>query len=143
MNSKNTASLVHRIASFETQYLNKKLRSLDLNSDQGRSINFIANHPDSMQRDVARYLNRQEASVTNLLKGLVKRNLIVRTIPLTNERTKLLSLTKEGTALVPQIQEVFEQLNSLLEAPLSDAEATKLTQLLNNVQKQLDDNEEA
>lgn len=139
MNSKNTASLVHRIASFETQYLNQQLRPLDLNSDQGRAINFIASHPDSMQRDVAHFLNRQEASVTNLLKGLVKRNLIVRTIPSNNERTKLLSLTKDGDALVDQIQEVFDQLNTLLEAPLSDAEATKLTQLLNNVQKQIDD----
>lgn len=30
MNTKTTASLIHRIASFETQYLNQELRSLDL-----------------------------------------------------------------------------------------------------------------
>ena len=91
-----------------------------------------------MQRDIAHYLNRQEASVTNLLKGLVRRNLIVRTIPLENERTKLLSLTQAGADLVESIQKSFTQMNILLEDPLSDAEATKLTQLLNTVQKEID-----
>ena len=138
MNTKTTASLIHRIASFETQYLNQQLRSLDLNSDQARAINFISSHPNSMQRDIAHYLNRQEASVTNLLKGLVRRNLIVRTIPLENERTKLLSLTQAGADLVESIQKSFTQMNILLEDPLSDAEATKLTQLLNTVQKEID-----
>jgi len=138
MYTKTTSSLIHYIASFETQHLNQKLRLLDLNTDQARTINFIANHPDSMQRDVARYLHRQEASVTNLLKGLVRRNLVVRTIPVENERTKLLSLTQAGTDLVEKIQASFTQINATLEDPLSDADATKLTELLYVVQKQLD-----
>ncbi|GAW99888.1 MarR family winged helix-turn-helix transcriptional regulator [Secundilactobacillus mixtipabuli] len=142
MNSKTTASLIHRIASFETQYLNQRLRSIDLNSDQARAINYISSHPNSMQRDIAHYLNRQEASVTNLLKGLVRRNLIVRTIPAENERTKLLSLTQAGADLVANIQQAFTQMNGLLEEPLSDAEATKLTQLLNTIQKQVDENQD-
>lgn len=142
MNSKTTASLIHRIASFETQYLNQQLRSIDLNSDQARAINYISSHPNSMQRDIAHYLNRQEASVTNLLKGLVRRNLIVRTIPAENERTKLLSLTQAGADLVANIQQAFTQMNGLLEEPLSDAEATKLTQLLNTIQKQVDENQD-
>lgn len=142
MNTKTTASLIHRIASFETQYLNQELRSLDLNSDQARAINFIAGHPNSMQRDIAHFLNRQEASVTNLLKGLVRRNLIVRTIPVENERTKLLSLTEAGANLVGNIQKSFTQMNVLLEESLSDAEATKLTQLLNTIQKQIDEKQQ-
>lgn len=137
VNEKTTTSLIHQIASFETQYLNHALKSLNLNSDQGRAINFIAHHPNSMQRDIARYLNRQEASVTNLLKGLVARQLIVRTIPEENERTKILSLTQAGEDIVADIQRAFDQLTELLEAPLSDSEATKLTQLLNTIQLHL------
>lgn len=95
-----------------------------------------------MQRDIAHFLNRQEASVTNLLKGLVRRNLIVRTIPVENERTKLLSLTEAGANLVGNIQKSFTQMNVLLEESLSDAEATKLTQLLNTIQKQIDEKQQ-
>jgi len=136
--TKTTSSFIHRIASFETQYLNQQLRTFGLNTDQARAINFISSHPDSMQRDIAHYLNRQEASVTNLLKGLVRRNLVIRTIPVENERTKLLSLTQAGNDLVAKIQATFMQINATLEDPLSDADATKLTELLNTVQKHLD-----
>jgi hypothetical protein len=50
----------------------------------------------------------------------------------------LLSLTQAGANLVDDIQKSFSQMNILLEDSLSDAEATKLTQLLYTIQKQID-----
>lgn len=134
MNYKTSASLIHQIASFETQNLNHQLKDLNLNSDQARTIYYISNHPNSMQREIAHYLHRQEASVTNLLKGLVRRGYVIRTIPSENERTKLLSLTEDGQTVVTQIEIAFSRLNDEIESPLSDAEVAKFIEYMNKIQ---------
>lgn len=133
MNVQTTSSLIHQIANFEVQFVNHHLRDLNLNSDQGRTMTYIAHHPHSKQRDIAHYLNRQEASITNLLKGLVNRNLVIRTVPLNNERTKLLSLTPEGEQALVRIEHVFHELNQLLQTPLNSDNAGDLNDLLHQV----------
>lgn len=133
MNAQTTSSLIHQIANFEVQFVNHHLRDLNLNSDQGRTMTYIAHHPHSKQRDIAHYLNRQEASITNLLKGLVNRNLVIRTVPLDNERTKLLSLTPEGEQALVRIEHVFHELNQLLQTPLDNDGASGLNNLLHQV----------
>ncbi|ANZ60448.1 hypothetical protein AYR62_15055 [Secundilactobacillus paracollinoides] len=127
------AALIHQINSRDTAYINKQFRALNLNSEQGRVISYVARHPQCKQRDVAHFLNRQEASVTNLVKGLAKRDLLSREVPEDNERTKLLSLTEEGETMVVKIDAAFDRLQAFVDGTLKDDERTTLEQLLEKV----------
>ena len=127
------AALIHQIDSRETAYINGEFRTLGLNSEQGRVIAYVARHPQCKQRDVAHYLNRQEASVTNLVKGLAKRNLLSREVPVENERTKLLSLTAEGQELVIKIDAAFSRLQAFVDSTLTATERVTLASFLEKV----------
>ncbi|KRM77580.1 MarR family winged helix-turn-helix transcriptional regulator [Secundilactobacillus collinoides] len=134
-NNHSAAALIHQINSRETAYINGQFRALSLNSEQGRVIAYVARHPQCKQRDVAHYLNRQEASVTNLVKGLVKRNLLSREVPVENERTKLLSLTAEGQELVVKIDAAFNRLQAFVDNSLTATERVTLESILEKVNR--------
>jgi len=133
-NNPSVAHLIHILDIQQTHFVHQKLKLLHLNSTQGQVMSFIAHNPNCKQRDVATYLNKQEASVTNLLKNLAERKLIYRKIPNNNGRTKILSLTDQGKQLVTKIDLVFKQLQQQVDQTLTQDELTKLFQLLKKVQ---------
>lgn len=129
----NFSEMLHQLANTETSYIHDRLHDLGLNNSQARLLKFIADHPGAMQKDAAAYLNRQNATVTNMLKGLEAHDYIERRIPATNERQKLLYLRPAGTALVTQIQAVFAELERLTEAAVPQAEQATLVSALQRI----------
>lgn len=87
-----------------------KLNKLGLNIQQARLIKYIADHPGTIQKDVATYLNRQTATMTNMLKGMEKKGYLSRKIPTNNERQKQIFIEPKGKMLVKSINEVFSSL---------------------------------
>ncbi|GEP73415.1 transcriptional regulator, MarR family [Lentilactobacillus rapi DSM 19907 = JCM 15042] len=129
MKNKNTiSSLIHQIARFENQFINEKIREIDLNPDQAQALDFIHQHPGTNQQQIAQLLGRGAASISNLIKGLEKRHLVGKQPNAHNDREKQLFLTTYGETAAAQISQAFKLLNQQFEAALDNPD-----QLLNDL----------
>lgn len=127
------AALIHRLAAWQTAYMNQYLHDLSLNNDQANVIRFVNGHPGTNQQAIANLLSRNGASVTNLVKRLEQDSLLERRYLDGDERTKHLFLTTHGQAVNEQIDHGFTQLNRLVNEALTETQQTTtltgLTQL--------------
>jgi len=109
----------------ETALINEQLKSLGLNSQQARLLKYVNEHPGSIQKDVATFLGRQTATLTNMLKPLTQQGYISRKIPDDNERQKQLFIEPKGSDALTSINEIFNNLESATQAVIpADEQAT-------------------
>lgn len=120
------AEKVYMLGILQQKYVVASLKVLQLNSLQARSLSYISIHPGTIQRELADYLGKKQATVTNILKGLEERKLVYREIPRSNERQKNLFLTAEGEQLVRQVNIIFEQLDQKVRNGLTELEQEQL-----------------
>lgn len=134
-----TDSLLEQLYSIHTlqqEYIQKRLKKIGLTIQQARTLNYIATHAGTIQRNVAAYLGKQDATVTNLLKTLEKQEYIIRKIPDDNERQKKLYLTAKGTTIVKKVQAIFIDLEGQLSTILSEKNKNTLRQSLKILEQQ-------
>lgn len=110
-NQESLAEKIYQISILQQNYVLQRFKELQLNSLQARSISYIFHHQGSMQRELAEYLGKKQATVTNILKGLEERNLVYRKIPKNNERQKNIFLTTEGEQVAHQVSLIFKELD--------------------------------
>ncbi|MFD1899592.1 MarR family winged helix-turn-helix transcriptional regulator [Enterococcus termitis] len=128
---------IYRLSILQQTFIAEKLKTLQLNSIQARSLSYIYVYPGTIQRELAHYLGKQQATVTNVLKGLEERKLVYREIPKSNERQKNIFLTKEGEHLVTQVNQLFEQLDEKVRKSLTKEEQNKIQGTLDKIEKDL------
>ena len=136
--SSSIADRLHSLVSREIELVNVRLKKIELNNQQARLIKFIGEHPNTIQKTVAQFLNRQNATVTNMLKSLEKQGYITRTIPDTNERQKQLNLTVKGSETLVAIDRVFNELEDTVKLAVPEDERTGLVTNLNHIKLALD-----
>lgn len=59
--SSSIADRLHSLVSREIELVNVRLKEIELNNQQARLIKFIGEHPNTIQKTVAQFLNRQNA----------------------------------------------------------------------------------
>jgi DNA-binding MarR family transcriptional regulator len=74
-------------------------RSSDLSVPQFRALAFIHNNAEPSLSDLAEHLGLTLASVSTLVDGLVKKNLLVRTQSSADRRRLMLTLTQQGESI--------------------------------------------
>lgn len=131
------AEKIYTIGVLQQNFVIERLKILQLNSLQARSLSFISIHPGAIQRDLADYLGKQQATVTNILKVLEEKDLIFREIPKNNERQKNIYLTENGESMVKKVQTIFQELGSQLESVFSKEEQQQFERFLQRAKKQL------
>ncbi|MGM0217304.1 MarR family winged helix-turn-helix transcriptional regulator [Enterococcus sp. AZ126] len=129
------AETVYILSILQQNYVVSKLKTLQLNSIQARSLSYISIHPGTIQRDVADYLGKKQATITNILKGLEERQLVYREIPKDNERQKNIFLTNEGKQVVDQVHLLFEKLDEKFRKGLTNEEQKQLKTILAKAEK--------
>ncbi|ALS00500.1 transcriptional regulator [Enterococcus silesiacus] len=134
------AEKVYLLGMQQQKYVVVRLKMLQLNSLQARSLSYIFLHPGTIQREIADYLGKKQATVTNVLKGLEERKLVYREIPKDNERQKNIFLTAEGEQLVAQVNLIFEQLDQKVRNGLTKEEQEQLEINLTKAQKNFEAN---
>lgn len=117
----------------EQAYINRSIRALNLNIYQARTLQYVCAHPRTMQKSLAIYLGKSEATVTNILKVLQSRGLVDRHVVAGNERQKELLLTTAGARKVDDVHAVFATLEASLNANLTISEHDELMRLLAKV----------
>lgn len=136
-----TASLTEALYQLSTQqqlFVLDRLRKLSLNEYQARTLNYIAGHNGAIQKELAAYLGKQTATVTNILKGLETKGYITRKIPAENERQKQLYLTMPGENIVQQIQQIFRKLEAHVQQQLSMEQRAALATILRQLNQSFD-----
>lgn len=128
---------IYAVSTLQQNFVIERLKTLHLNSLQSRSLNFIAMYPGTMQRELANYLGKQQATVTNILKVLEEKKLIYRRIPKNNERQKNIYLTPEGEQMVEKVQTIFDELGRQMESVFSKEERQQFELFLKRAEDQL------
>ncbi|MGH1648167.1 MarR family transcriptional regulator [Enterococcus gilvus] len=131
------AEKIYALSTLQQNFVIERLKRLHLNSLQSRSLNFIAMYPGTMQRELANYLGKQQATVTNILKVLEEKKLIYRRIPKNNERQKNIYLTPEGEQMVEKVQTIFDELGRQMESVFSKEERQQFELFLKRAEDQL------
>lgn len=132
------AEKVYTLGILQQKYVVARLKALQLNSLQARSLSYISIHPGTIQRELADYLGKKQATVTNILKGLEERKMVYREIPKSNERQKNIFLTAEGEQLVKQVNLIFEQLDQKVRNGLTEKEQEQLEVNLSKAKQNFD-----
>lgn len=130
---------IFQLSQIEKSVINHQLKAVGLNPIQARALNYIAQHPNTMQKTVSEHLGKLGATTTNIMKVLQQDGLITRTRPQSNERQKLLSLTPAGEATAEAVRQIFVEMENRIRVGLPEAEQTQLMALLNKVQARLTD----
>lgn len=131
------AEKIYAVSTLQQNFVIERLKTLHLNSLQSRSLNFVAMYPGTMQRELANYLGKQQATVTNILKVLEEKKLIYRKIPKNNERQKDIYLTPEGEQMVEKVQTIFDELGRQMESVFSKEERQQFELFLKRAEDQL------
>lgn len=133
LKSDSISEKIYQISNLQQNFVAQSLKYLELNPIQARSLNYIAQHPGTIQKNLAGYLEKPNATVTNILKSLEKADFIKRKIPVENERQKQLFLTVAGERVIGEVEQIFAQLNALVELELTAKEIDSLNQVLPKV----------
>ncbi|MHA7966475.1 MarR family winged helix-turn-helix transcriptional regulator [Paenibacillus sp. CAU 1782] len=117
----------------------ESINELGLNAQQGRMISYINEHQDEglIQKNVANYFNRRDATITSMLKGLEKNGYIQRKIQSDNERQKNLYVLPKGQELIQDFERVFAQVEQEIVSALTPEEQQTLLKLLTKVNQNL------
>ena len=106
------------------------IRERELTHEQAFALGFLVQNPGAIQRDIAAMTRTSAASVSSLLQGLERRDLIERRTEPGNERSKRVYATPGGEKLIAGFDEAMEAANETILAPLDPAERDTLQALL-------------
>ncbi|WP_217645124.1 MarR family winged helix-turn-helix transcriptional regulator [Pelosinus propionicus] len=116
----------------------KSLSEYGLTSQQGQTIGYINSNEGVIQKDLADFFNKRDATMTSMLQGLEKKGFIERKIPENNEREKRVYLRPMGKELVGSFDKKFQEIEDDITKSLTDDEIETLLRLLTKINNNLE-----
>jgi len=113
------------------------IRERELSHAQSFVLGYLVQNPGAIQRDIAEVSRTSAASVSSLLQGLERRDLVERRSEDGNERTKRVYATPAGAELIAGFDESMVALEDTILAPLDKPERAALHALLTKVTAEL------
>ncbi|MEV4132132.1 MarR family transcriptional regulator [Dactylosporangium sp. NPDC049742] len=113
------------------------IRARELSHEQSFVLGYLVQHPGAIQRDIAEITRTSAASVTSLLQGLERRELVERRTEPGNERSKRVYATAAGAELISGFDTAMAAAEATILAPLDQAERATLHALLTKVTSEL------
>lgn len=108
------STTIYRLGHAEQIFIDQELAPYHLRMNHARVLDYLHRHPGSLQKEVAAFLDYQQASTTNLINQLEKRQMLVRKPDPNNGRQKRLYLLPKGKAIVQKTDQIFIDLNRLI-----------------------------
>jgi len=106
------------------------IRARELTHEQAFVLGYLVQHPGSIQRDIAEVSRTSAASVSSLLQGLERRDLVERRTEEGNARTKRVYATPLGTDLIAGFETAMAEADDVILTPLDQSERDTLHALL-------------
>jgi MarR family transcriptional repressor of mepA len=113
------------------------IRARELSHEQAFVLGYLVQNPGAIQRDIAQISRTSAASVSSLLQGLERRELVERRTEPGNERSKRVYATPAGGELIAGFESAMAAADDTILAPLSQAERATLLTLLTKLTAEL------
>lgn len=113
------------------------IRARELSHEQAFVLGYLVQHPGSIQRDIAEISRTSAASVSSLMQGLERRDLVERRTENGDERRKRVYATPSGTELIAGFEGAMAAADETILAPLDSAERATLQALLSKITAEL------
>ena len=110
------------------------IRERELTHEQAFVLGYLVQNPGAIQRDIADISRTTPASVSSLLQGLERAELIERR---TEERSKRVYATDKGAQLIDGFAASMTAVDDAILAPLNDDERETLHALLTKITAEL------
>ena len=132
-----TLELVRWLGWAQMKAAEEWIRTRDLSHAQGFALGFLVDNPGAIQRDIAQITRTSAASVSSLLQGLERRNLVERRTENGDERRKRVYATPAGAELTAGFAEAMAAADETILAPLDEDERATLHALLTKITAEL------
>ena len=113
------------------------IRERELSHAQSFVLGYLVRNPGAIQRDIAQVSRTSAASVSSLLQGLERRDLVERRTDDGDERSKRVYATPAGIELIDGFDTAMAAANETILAPLTQAERASLHALLTKITAEL------
>ena len=113
------------------------IRARELSHEQAFALGYLVQNPGAIQRDIAQMTRTSAASVSSLLQGLERRELVERRTEPGNERSKRVYATAAGAELIAGFEAAMAGADETILAPLDQAERAALHALLSKITAEL------
>ena len=113
------------------------IRERELSHAQSFVLGYLVQNPGAIQRDIAEVSRTSAASVSSLLQGLERRDLVERRSEDGNERTKRVYATPAGAELIAGFENSMITVEDTILVPLDKPERAALHALLTKITAEL------
>ncbi|AUB58338.1 MULTISPECIES: MarR family winged helix-turn-helix transcriptional regulator [Methanobacterium] len=107
-------------------FMNRELKHLELTEGQVPCIIAISKRPGITQDDLARMFHIDKGTIARAIRKLEEKNRVSKVPDPENRRRYLLSLTKEGEELIPEILLAEKKWENIIFKGFSDEERGEL-----------------
>jgi len=83
------------------------IRDLDLTLGQPKVLEYLYYNDGAVQKDIAKGCHIEPASLSTILNGMEKKELVTRNVNLDNRRNISVLMTEKGKRICEKIQEAF------------------------------------
>jgi len=132
-----TLELVRWLGWAQMKAAEEWIRARDLSHSQGFVLGYLVDNPGAIQRDIAQITRTSAASVSSLMQGLERRELIERRTENGDERRKRVYATPAGAELTAGFAEAMAAADETILAPLDEDERATLHALLTKITAEL------
>lgn len=115
-----------------------KASTLDLTSEMMQVLRYLWMHDGVNQQEIANAVNKDKATLTSMIDGLVRRELVERQEDSQDRRSKRIRLTAKGWALERQIAPMIDKMYEMAGQTLSAEKLRESTALLEQIAKNLE-----
>ena len=113
------------------------IRARELSHEQAFVLGYLVQNPGAIQRDIAQISRTSAASVSSLLQGLERRELVERRTEGGDERRKRVYATPAGVELIAGFDTAMAAADETILAPLDRTERATLLALLTKITDEL------
>lgn len=107
----NTVKSIKRLYLLMNKHIEKELKKYDLARSQFQVIYFVHQHKKLTQKELIQIMQVKPATLTVIIDGLVKKDLLTRNENVHDKRFKVIQLTDKGEKLrkkIPSLPEIIE-----------------------------------
>lgn len=116
------------------------VKDYGLTVGQPKVLDYLQDHDGSSQKEIAKGCHIEPATLTSLLAGMEKKELITRSMKEGDRRTLYVYMTKKGREIQSRISTEFNKLEKTAFQNMSEQEQEQLIHLLSLVYKNIYEN---
>lgn len=121
------------------KFLLTGIKNTELTPGQPKVLDFLRNHNGAVQKEIAEACHIDPATITSVLSGMEKNNLIIRKKQDGNRRNIHVYLTEKGKEHTEYVEEVFSTIEKKAFVGFETEEKELLNELLIRIYKNINE----